>query len=391
MFSKSLVSFVLLAILSSGAQARIRIVERDGRALYGRRFGQESIPEAGQLGSACQGDVCGILGGRVPGVLLAGAGECAQQDLADDIIDAARKQDAATATKMIDLAKKIRTAEKNTPPDFSTNPPSLRNSVFCQKQPRNSELAGLNQAQDPANDPNLFFDPVTKKTVQKGSQANTSPLGGGAAGSGGAAGGAAPADPATPPPPAATDAATNPDNTATPTDVPGTCPPVATVTVTVDPAATATATGVPQAPDASTPAAGSGSNGGAAGISGSLSANINLGSCTDPTIRFGAGIEGRKETSFIPNNLKEFNHGSAQASGIITKFICDTFVNSCKADAAAQQVCQQALQAAAAAGAKQGAAADAFNAAFGFKSNFASIQAIDSQGKPVARRRGLFF
>ncbi|QRW04111.1 hypothetical protein RhiLY_03110 [Ceratobasidium sp. AG-Ba] len=352
MFSKSLVSFVLLAILSSGAQARIRIVERDGRALYGRRFGQESIPEAGQLGSACQGDVCGILGGRVPGVLLAGAGECAQQDLADDIIDAARKQDAATATKMIDLAKKIRTAEKNTPPDFSTNPPSLRNKgISGEHLPSWRRCCGFGWG---------------RRWCRS-------------------------CRPSDPPPPAATDAATNPDNTATPTDVPGTCPPVATVTVTVDPAATATATGVPQAPDASTPAAGSGSNGGAAGISGSLSANINLGSCTDPTIRFGAGIEGRKETSFIPNNLKEFNHGSAQASGIITKFICDTFVNSCKADAAAQQVCQQALQAAAAAGAKQGAAADAFNAAFGFKSNFASIQAIDSQGKPVARRRGLFF
>jgi hypothetical protein len=44
MFSKSLVSFVLLAVLTSGVDARMRVVERDGRALYGRRFGQEQNP-----------------------------------------------------------------------------------------------------------------------------------------------------------------------------------------------------------------------------------------------------------------------------------------------------------------------------------------------------------
>jgi hypothetical protein len=60
--------------------------------------------------------------------------------------------------------------------DFSTNPPALRNSVFCQKAPKNSELNGLVQAQDPANDPNLFFDPATNVTVKKGEQPNTSPF-----------------------------------------------------------------------------------------------------------------------------------------------------------------------------------------------------------------------
>ena len=62
--------------------------------------------------------------------------------------------------------------------DFTTNPPSLRNSVFCQKAPKNHELTGLVQAQDPANDPNLFFDPALNATVKKGSQANTFPFGG---------------------------------------------------------------------------------------------------------------------------------------------------------------------------------------------------------------------
>lgn len=33
------------------------------------------------------------------------------------------------------------------------------------------------QAQDPANDPDVFFDPATKASVKKGSQANTFPFG----------------------------------------------------------------------------------------------------------------------------------------------------------------------------------------------------------------------
>lgn len=98
---------------------------------------------------------------------------------------------------MIEIAKEYRQAEKNTPPvriqslfcsdclfinccfqDFTTNPPTLRNSVFCQKAPKNPELNGLVQAQDPANDPDIFFDPALKASVTRGSQANTEPFGG---------------------------------------------------------------------------------------------------------------------------------------------------------------------------------------------------------------------
>lgn len=64
--------------------------------------------------------------------------------------------------------------------DFSTQPARNRNSVFCQKAPKNAELNGLVQAQDPANDPNIFFDPAKQATVTKGSQANTAPFGGAA-------------------------------------------------------------------------------------------------------------------------------------------------------------------------------------------------------------------
>ncbi|KAG8711374.1 hypothetical protein FRC08_015963 [Ceratobasidium sp. 394] len=317
---------------------------------------------------------------------------------------------------MIQLAKTFRQAEKNTPPDFTTTPPTNRNSVFCQRPSRNPELIGLNQKQvcgpkcrtrfpsdfvvDPANDPDIFFDPACKCSVKKGSQANTSPLGGNA-NSGGAVDDvvtSAPPNLAAPTEIATatttetaalvtTAAATSTDVVATATEVPSTCPTVVTVTVTVGPAGTEVATETAASTTAietsiavSSAAPPAATN---APPAGALPAGVDLGSCTDPTIRFGAGIEGSKETSFIPNNTKEFAHGSAQNSAIITQFICDTFVNSCKANAAAVALCADAKAAAAAAGAKKGAAAGAFNAQFGVTTAFASVQALDDQGNPV--------
>ncbi|KAJ1308044.1 hypothetical protein OPQ81_002111 [Rhizoctonia solani] len=122
MISKSLVSFVLLSVLANSVDARMRTIERDGRALYGRRFGQEQNPAIAELSSACAGGTCGVLAGKAVGTLLAASPECAQQDLADDIIDAARKQDAATQAKMIDIAKRFRQAEKNTPSGLYDQP-----------------------------------------------------------------------------------------------------------------------------------------------------------------------------------------------------------------------------------------------------------------------------
>lgn len=212
MFAKATLfaSFVALAM------GRELIVERDGRAFYPRRFGQEQcggLP--GLIGSACRGDVCGVLGGRTIGTLLAASPECSQQDLADEIIDASKNEDAATAANMVQLAIQFRQCEKNTPPDFTANPPSARNSVFCQKAPRNPELIGLVQAQDPANDPTLFFDPALRATVLAGSQANTAPFGGAAA-------------PPPPPPVAEPPVVEEPPVVADP----DACPPAVTVTVT---------------------------------------------------------------------------------------------------------------------------------------------------------------
>lgn len=97
-------SSILALALASATFARELIVERDGRPFYPRRFGQEQCGGiGGQIGSACNGAVCGVLGGRVPGTLLAAADPCAQQDLADDIINASKNQDAATAAVMVQV------------------------------------------------------------------------------------------------------------------------------------------------------------------------------------------------------------------------------------------------------------------------------------------------
>ncbi|KAJ3481508.1 hypothetical protein NLJ89_g12206 [Agrocybe chaxingu] len=170
---------VLLAFTSEQALGREQWLERDGRAvnLYPRRFGQEQPAVLQKIREACPGQVCGVLAGQAVTPLLAAQPECTQQDMADAIIDASKQFDAATAALMVAAAIEYRQVEKNTPPDFTTNPPSLRNSVFCQKAPKNPELNGLVQAQDPSNDPELFFDPALKATVRRGSQANTSPFG----------------------------------------------------------------------------------------------------------------------------------------------------------------------------------------------------------------------
>jgi len=120
MFLKSSIVALALASIFPNAFSRELIIERHGRLFYPRRFGQEQCGGiGGQIGATCNGAICGVLGGRVPGTLLAEADPCAQQDLADDIINASKAQDAATAAKMVALAIKFRQCEKNTPPDFT--------------------------------------------------------------------------------------------------------------------------------------------------------------------------------------------------------------------------------------------------------------------------------
>ena len=139
MFSKNLIGFVALSILSVSEQVlgRERWLERDNKPvfLHPRRFGQEHPAVIDKLSSACAGQVCGVLAGSAISTLLAASGECTQQDKADEIIgiklnyhqyqishpnflivDAAQQFDDTTKQDMINLAIEFRQVEKNTPP-----------------------------------------------------------------------------------------------------------------------------------------------------------------------------------------------------------------------------------------------------------------------------------
>lgn len=81
---------VAVSLLSVSEQVlgRERWLERDNKPilLHPRRFGQENPDVLSRLSSACDGGVCATLAGQAISTLLAAAGECTQQDMADQII-----------------------------------------------------------------------------------------------------------------------------------------------------------------------------------------------------------------------------------------------------------------------------------------------------------------
>ncbi|KAJ7498579.1 hypothetical protein FB451DRAFT_3364 [Mycena latifolia] len=375
MLSTSQLSFFALALISVSEPVvgRERWLERGGRAiqLNPRRFGQEHPPVIDKLAAACGGGICATLAGGAITPLLAAQPECSQQDFADKIIQTSLQFDAATQASMLALAIEYRQAEKNTPPDFSTNPPTLRNSVFCQKAPANAALNGLVQGQDPDNVPDIFFDPALGKSVKLGTQANTIPFGGKAVNvtttstsSTGAA--TITSAPTTTSASTATEDCTS--STVTVTITTSDCPSPTTITVTAQATKTTTT-----AATSTTTAASSGSD------------NIgDFGKCSLPEIKFDVGLDGRRETSFEPVDLTSYPHTSAQNVDIITQFICDTLVNSCGADATARATCTSARAAVDTITPKIGLQADTFNKFFGKITNFAAVPAVDNQGNVIA-------
>lgn len=99
------------------------------------------------------------------------------------------------------------------------------------------------------------------------------------------------------------------------------------------------------------------------GNAGSSAATGDFGSCSDPSIKFANGLDGRTEPAFAPVNEADFNHGSALNIKVISDFICDRLNSSCKASAEVVSICQSAS--AAASQLTGQAAADAFNKALG--------------------------
>ena len=90
---------------------------------------------------------------------------------------------------------------------------------------------------------------------------------------------------------------------------------------------------------------------------------LDFGSCSDPSIVFEEGLDGRSEAAFAPANSADFSQGSALNVNIITNFICGQLGSACDADEAAVAACEQGQ--AAADGLQAQAAVDAFNGALG--------------------------
>ncbi len=91
---------------------------------------------------------------------------------------------------------------------------------------------------------------------------------------------------------------------------------------------------------------------------------LDLGSCSDATILFENGLDGRNTAAFIAENQDDFNHGSALNIGVIAGFICQRLGSPCNAPPQVQSSCSSA-SAAAVATAQNQAAADVFNAVMG--------------------------
>lgn len=69
---------------------------------------------------------------------------------------------------------------------------------------------------------------------------------------------------------------------------------------------------------------------------------LDFGSCTDPSIVFEEGLEGRDQAAFIASNQDDFKHGPALNIGVIASFVCGQLGSSCKAGEAAIAACATA-------------------------------------------------
>ncbi|GMF77093.1 unnamed protein product [Aspergillus oryzae] len=105
-----------------------------------------------------------------------------------------------------------------------------------------------------------------------------------------------------------------------------------TVTVTVtNPGTITTATTTATTTVTSCPTNGAGSGDGP-----------DYGTCSDPTIRWADGLDGRTEYSWITNNQDDFPHGSSTTINTLMNFVCNRLRSPCNAPQAAINRCYSA-------------------------------------------------
>ncbi|KAF7937958.1 uncharacterized protein EAE97_007754 [Botrytis byssoidea] len=127
---------------------------------------------------------------------------------------------------------------------------------------------------------------------------------------------------------------------------------------------------------AATPAAFSSSSSSSAALTNSTSSSSQASSITGldfglcvPTIKFEAGLNGRKDTEFTFQAIDPLvNKGQQEAlnPNIITNRICDQLANVCNANATAKTACADAKTKISALGTRDVTTADAWNTALGF-------------------------
>ncbi len=110
---------------------------------------------------------------------------------------------------------------------------------------------------------------------------------------------------------------------------------------------------------------------------------LDLGSCSDTTIRFEDGLDGRNTAAFVAADQTDFNHGSALNIAVIAGFICQRLGSPCDAPADTQATCSSASAAAVATSQDQ-AAADVFNGIMGGGGGAADAVATSASASDLA-------
>ncbi|KAB8255750.1 hypothetical protein BDV32DRAFT_153983 [Aspergillus pseudonomiae] len=121
-----------------------------------------------------------------------------------------------------------------------------------------------------------------------------------------------------------------------------------TITVTVTSPGTATANTDTATPTPTTN--GAGSNDGP-----------DYGTCSDPTIRWADGLDGRTEYSWTTNNQNDFPHGSSTTLNTLLNFVCSHLRSPCNAPQATVNRCYSAAAQVSNSGLKGEKASDLWN------------------------------
>ncbi len=317
-------------------------------ALAEARFGQEQVPVSAvaALTSFGKPGDAGTLSGQVPGVLLAGANACAKLTLADTIVAT-----LGTDPEVIAAAIGVVAAEKNFNP-FVVSVPALCSDATL---PATEVLRGIVPLVDPA---------VLGSDVENANSALS-------IGTPFDATGLSVADVV----------AANGFLNFTTQAVDGTAGAASASASNVTATAAASASSVVSASSTASVAAATASaaavgvgavvnavTGNFDGFVASTIAGLDFGLCV-PTIKFEAGLNGRKATEFTFQAIDPLvNKGQQEAlnPNIITNRICDQLTNVCSANQAAKDACDAAKAQISALGTRDVATADTWNTALGF-------------------------